>query len=231
MKWLRRAKRGMTGNTGAATGGRGNTGAATGVRDSRVDSNAATGGRTRPGAARRNSVRWAEDKISRFEHVLGSGGCSIADIGAGRGYVSLGLMERGHDVTPVDVHDNSRIAGVQPVIYDGTRLPFADDSFDFALLLTVLHHTPDPDQVLREAIRIAPRLIVMEDTASSALKMRLTWWADSIANLEFRGHPHTNRSDAAWRAAFHRLVLRVCEVRTHRVFGFFTQTTYILERA
>lgn len=180
--------------------------------------------------SRRNSVKWAEDKISRFEHVLYPGGCSVVDIGAGRGFVSLGLMQRGHDVVSVDVRDSSRIPEVQPVLYDGSRLPFPDDRFDVALLLTVLHHTPDPEQVLSEAMRVASQIVVIEDTASSALKMRLTWWADSIANLEFRGHPHTNRSDVEWRATFTRLGLRICEMRTDYVFHFFTQTTYVLKR-
>ncbi|MFP4644071.1 MAG: class I SAM-dependent methyltransferase [Spirochaetales bacterium] len=175
-------------------------------------------------------MKWAEDKISRFEHALNPGRCSIADIGAGRGFVTLGLMRRGHEVIPIDVRDGSRVSSVRPVIYDGQTLPFADDRFDVALLLTVLHHTPDPDRVLAEASRIASRLIVIEDIASSALKMRLTWWADSVANLEFRGHPHTNRSDAAWRATFCRLGLRVREARSDRVFRFFSQMTYILDR-
>ena len=183
-----------------------------------------------PGFSRRNSLKWAEDKISRFEHALDSGCCSLADIGAGRGFISLGLMQRGHEVTPIDVRDGSRVSSVRPVVYDGERLPFADDRFDFALLLTVLHHTPDPDRILAEASRVAPKLIVIEDIASSALKTRFTWWADSVANLEFRGHPHSNRSDAAWRDTFNRLGLRVLETRTDRVFRFFTQMTYILER-
>jgi hypothetical protein len=37
----------------------------------------------------------------------------------------------------------------------------------------------------------------------------LTWLADSWVNWEWRGHPHSNRSDAEWRASFQRLNLQV----------------------
>ncbi|MCH2440074.1 MAG: class I SAM-dependent methyltransferase [Candidatus Poseidoniia archaeon] len=43
--------------------------------------------------------------------------------------------------------------GLDPVIFDGKQIPFEDDAFDLAIVLTVLHHTSNPEEVLREAMR------------------------------------------------------------------------------
>lgn len=187
--------------------------------------------------SQRNSTRWAQDKIDRFEGFLPARGGSsaaaagsIIDIGCGRGFVSSLLAERGFEVTPVDVVDKTRVVSLTPVIYDGISLPFGEDTFDLALILTVLHHTPDPDTIIAEAARVAPRVVVIEDTYHARLKGWLTKVADSISNLEFRGHPHSNRTDRQWRDTFTRLGLSVRHSRTDPVFGFFSQHRYWLER-
>jgi SAM-dependent methyltransferase len=40
------------------------------------------------------------------------------------------------------------------LLYDGTRLPFADCSFDTVLSIQVLEHTPQPRQLIREMARV-----------------------------------------------------------------------------
>ena len=84
--------------------------------------------------------------------------------------------------------------------YDGRLLPFPDDSFDVALLITVLHHTKKPIEILKEAIRVAPRIIVMEDLYKNLLQKYLTFAMDSLLNLEFFGHPHTNMTQEQWES-------------------------------
>lgn len=41
--------------------------------------------------------------------------------------------------------------------YDGTRLPFADGSFDTVLSVQVLEHTPEPSELIREMARVLKR--------------------------------------------------------------------------
>jgi SAM-dependent methyltransferase len=41
-------------------------------------------------------------------------------------------------------------------------LPYPDNSFDVALLQAVLHHVPEPIDIIREALRLAPEIIVLE---------------------------------------------------------------------
>ncbi len=45
------------------------------------------------------------------------------------------LISDGYDVVSLDV-ENMSLTDVEPVIYDGKKIPFKDDSFDVALVLT-----------------------------------------------------------------------------------------------
>lgn len=184
-----------------------------------------------PSLSHRLSLAWARGKVSHIDHLLPDAG-SILDIGSGRGVVTSVLRERGFEVTPLDVRDRSTDPSLAPVVYAGRTIPFADDAFDCALLLTVLHHTPDPDAVLREASRVARRIIVIEDVHTNALQKHMTFFTDSLFNLEFRGHPHSNRTDAEWRQAFERLGLRLVadKVVEKRVLLFYRQVAYGLTR-
>lgn len=71
-------------------------------------------------------------KIEPFLHKSDQ----IVDIGAGTCNISELLREKNFSVTPVDVQNLSYIDSINPIIYDGDRLSFADNSFDAALLLT-----------------------------------------------------------------------------------------------
>lgn len=162
-----------------------------------------------------------------------SGGARILDIGAGRGLVADALIKQGFEVTLVDVADLSLVEHLRPVLYDGRHLPFPDDAFDVALLLTVLHHIPNPDDTLAEARRVARRIVVIEDIFEGEAERVLTMIGDSWLNQEFAGHPHSNRSDAGWRATFAHLNLRVVAAKQnfHWFFPFrFRHATYTLER-
>ena len=79
----------------------------------------------------------------------------IVDVGSGTGDIAFLLEKQGKDITPVDVADFHGIRLMKTIIYDGKRLPFSDKSFDAALLLMVMHHTPNPDVVFSEAARVA----------------------------------------------------------------------------
>ena len=53
---------------------------------------------------------------------------------------------------------------------------------------------------------------------------------DSLVNLEFRGHPHTNRDDNQWKQTFHQMGLKVVAEDEFRTLIFFRQKIYVLER-
>ncbi|ADH97903.1 class I SAM-dependent methyltransferase [Salisediminibacterium selenitireducens] len=175
------------------------------------------------------SQSWAKSKHRRVVYHLKAND-KILDIGAGKGALSWMLLEQGFDVTPVDVQNISFTEKVKPVIYDGETLPFPDNSRDVGLFLTVLHHTPDPEALIREALRVCDRLIIIEDVYHGKAQKYATWFTDSLFNLEFKGHPHTNKNNFGWLKTFADLDLRVLHIEKEPVLGLFEQVTYYVTK-
>lgn len=171
----------------------------------------------------------AKFKIERISEYL-SKKKSILDIGTGPGSVCLLLNREGYNVAPVDVVDQTLTSEIDPEIYNGKKLPYKDKSFDTALILTVLHHTSNPENVLSEAKRVADKIIIIEDIYSSSIQKYLTFVVDSIVNMEFASHPHSNKSDKEWKETFNKLGLKLKVSRYDRFLLFFKQATYYLEK-
>lgn len=173
------------------------------------------------------ALRRAAVKRQRLVPLLSSEE-NLLEVGCGNGALTVLLRDEGHSVTPLDIADGSIFPEVRPILYDGGQFPFRDGQFTTCQLITMLHHTPDPEHLIREAMRVADRIIIMEDVYKGEWQKRLTFFADSIVNGEFHGHPHTNRSDAEWRKTFNRLGLRVEFSEEYRFLWFFRQATYVL---
>jgi SAM-dependent methyltransferase len=104
-------------------------------------------------------------------------GPRVLDLGAGEGWVTAALARHGLATCGADVGPFARIA-IPYVVYDGTRLPFGDGSFDTTLLLLTLHHCDKPEIVLGEAIRVTrARLIVTESVVRNRLDR---FWLDLL---------------------------------------------------
>ena len=101
-------------------------------------------------------------KVAQLSPYLQQGQ-RILDIGCGNGLLCKKLRKRGFNVLPVDIADNSFLPDVLPVIYNGERLPFNDNEFDTVLLITILHHARNPEIVLAESMRVASKLIIIEE--------------------------------------------------------------------
>lgn len=105
--------------------------------------------------------RYADSKAEAIAPLLV--GKRLLDLGAGEGYVAAALRRR-TDLwaCAVDIGPYQRVP-VPYLIYDGTRLPFHDATFDTTLISLALHHCADPEAVLDEALRITTtRLIILE---------------------------------------------------------------------
>ena len=116
-------------------------------------------------------ARWRElgamGKADHVERLLPSRPARLVEIGCGDGALLAELRRRGaagalagFDVSAEAV-DASRKRGLDRVdVFDGARLPVADDSFDAAVLSHVLEHVEDPSSLLEEAARVAPTVFL-----------------------------------------------------------------------
>ena len=132
---------------------------------------------------------------------------SLLEIGAGKGRVARALQDAAHvEIKLVDVVDYNE-TDLKLEVYDGRELPFADNVFDYSLLVFVLHHTPDPLRVLAEALRVSRGgVFVVENHVQGWLRKLITRTVDSIPHFQ-QGVPicyHTH-TVAEWQELFNQL--------------------------
>lgn len=90
---------------------------------------------------------------------------TVLDFGCGNGAQTVQFAEAGCRIVAVDidvedlntlrrhVHEEE-IRTIQPLRYDGARLPLAEASMDLVLSFEVLEHVPNEDAALREILRV-----------------------------------------------------------------------------
>jgi len=175
-------------------------------------------------------------------------GESVLDIGAGDGWLGHRLQqELGVIVEGVDVSDYN-LAPIKVHLYDGATLPFADTSFDAAMLVFVLHHCSNPESVLSEALRVTKEgVFVFEDTYDSPWQKLFTLWNDVHTNIlhglikVLKGYarpgvtrmpmPFRFRSVRGWLDVFSRYRVTVEDIRV-RPSGYkpLTHTMFFLKK-
>jgi SAM-dependent methyltransferase len=134
----------------------------------------------------------------------------ILDVGCGDGLISAVLQSRRPDLTLRGIDVLPRNHTHIPVeIFDGSRIPFNDDSFDVVLFSDVLHHTPDPAVLLREARRVAAHCVLIKDHNRNGLaagaRLRFMDW---IGNARFGvALPYNYWTKRQWRTAWKEIGL------------------------
>ena len=178
---------------------------------------------------RRYALFKARIKVNRIRSYLHKKD-TIFDIGTGNGAVAYLLQQEGFSIITSDIKDQSIFKEVVPIITSGDSNPLPDNHFDNVLLLTMLHHTCDPLAVLDEAIRISRnKIIIIEDVYRNKLQQYFTFLIDSIVNLEFKGHPHTNKTEKEWEQIFDQKDLKLIQKKSRPFLICFRQVLYVLE--
>lgn len=90
--------------------------------------------------------------------IAGAPGRELVDIGGGTGNYALALAREAWQPVVVDrsaqMLEQAAAKGLETIRANATRLPFADESFDAAMLVSMLHHVDDPAHALAEAKRV-----------------------------------------------------------------------------
>ncbi len=98
-------------------------------------------------------------------------GCKVIDIGCGDGSYTLKLLDlKPASIIGIDPADKgiesakkkAEGTGVEFMVCGAYELPFEDDAFDVAHIRGVLHHLNDPERALKEALRVAKHVFVIE---------------------------------------------------------------------
>ena len=114
-------------------------------------------------------TRRAATLAERLRPFLPAAGRGL-DIGAGTGHNVQALQARSQvRFVEIDLTDLRVIEGIG-VCYDGQVLPFADQTFQCALLIFILQYPPNPAHALREAKRVTQGpLLVVQSTYQGAV--------------------------------------------------------------
>ncbi len=149
----------------------------------------------------------------------------LLEIGAGKGLVAQALQQATQTrITLVDVVDYNQ-TNLPLKTYNGLHLPFPDASFDYSLLIFVLHHTADPLPVLREALRVSRcGVLIVENHVQGWLRQQFTRAIDSIPHFQY-GVPICYRAQAIadWQQTFERLPVRAELLSRFAMSGGFWQ--------
>jgi SAM-dependent methyltransferase len=139
----------------------------------------------------------AETKARHIVRLLRRCGISVstvADVGCGDGSVlswlaraGVGSERVGYEISVAAAELARSAAGVDAVVvFDGRRLPVADDAFDLVVCSHVLEHTVHPESFVAELRRVGRTVIIEVPLESNLLALR----PSARAASEAAGHRH-----------------------------------------
>ncbi len=160
--------------------------------------------------------RRVETLASWFAQLVPKG-ARVLDVGCGDGLISAVLQAKRPDLIlrGIDVLPRSH-THIPVEMFDGSLIPFDDQSFDVVLFSDVLHHTPDPAVLLREARRVARHSVLIKDHNRNGLaasaRLRFMDW---VGNARFGvALPYNYWSERQWREAWREIGLQPDQIVT-----------------
>lgn len=157
---------------------------------------------------------------------------TVIDIGAGKGLLAE-EMTRQLDarVTMVDVAKYNQ-SNLPLTVCDSRQLAFAENSYDYAVLSFVLHHCPQPETILCEALRVAREVIVIENDVRGTMRGWLTQAIDSLPTIQYGTPPcYFTKSRDAWLEWFVQFPVETRVLSEFSLeYGFFRNVSIKLEK-
>ena len=157
----------------------------------------------------------------------------ILDVGCGDGLIDHLITQRRPDLSIMGidliVRPETHVT-VHP--FDGKRIPFEDGAFDVVMFVDVLHHTDDPETLLREAHRVARQTVVLKDHTRDGLLAGPTlrfmdWVGNAPHGIPL---PYNYWPERRWREAFARLGLTPA-IWLNKLGLYATPATWFFDRS
>jgi ubiquinone/menaquinone biosynthesis C-methylase UbiE len=159
--------------------------------------------------------------LEHLEQFAGAlAGKKIVDLGSGRGGFLIAAAKQGLNVVGLEVNPayitetfaRAKSEGVQVRVEEGVaeKLPFPDDSFDFANVSEVIEHVQDPDMMLKELHRVLVRGGMAYLSVPNRFGMKdqhfhlyfVNWlpraWSDGFISL-FGNHKNYDANEAGYQ--------------------------------
>lgn len=161
-------------------------------------------------------------------------GAKILDLGCGSGIVGKTFQDFFQaELIGVDIKDQ-RVVKIPFQIIDGRTLPFKNDFFEIVLINYVLHHTKDPDLLLKEAKRVVnDKIIIFEDLPENFLASLICQIHGLSYNYFFqKNNEKGNFLDSEnWKEIFNNSGLKlIFEKRVSSILNPVKKKMFVLEK-
>ena len=150
-------------------------------------------------------------------------GDTVIDIGLGNGLNALQVRnDYGADLVGIDIIDYNR-SPIPLVLFDGKTIPFADNEFDIALVIGVFHHCDHPIRIFEEAVRVARRVMILEDVYTSKNHLWIIKRYDYLLNFRHGVNvPFHFKKHGDWLNLFREHGLKIIAADRYRSKPFYS---------
>jgi SAM-dependent methyltransferase len=145
--------------------------------------------------------------VNNVAPLLDADAATAVDIGCGDGIFSSLLAKARPGLKILGVEIRARPGcRIECITYDGVTLPFPDKSYDYALLINMLHHCDDPSRVLDEAKRVARRGVIIKDHYANnrfdfCNLVLMEWIGNAFTGIN---QPYGFVSEPGWKDVFQK---------------------------
>ncbi|MDD4333695.1 MAG: class I SAM-dependent methyltransferase [Candidatus Pacebacteria bacterium] len=147
---------------------------------------------------------------------------NVLDLGCGSGILAKKIEKKFKaNIQGVDVVD-MRVNDVSLKIYNGSDLSFiSDNEFDTVLISYVLHHTENPESILKQAKRITKKnIIIFEDMNEGLLGKIYCYFHGRLFDFFFlrKSIPAKFFNEKEWKEIFNELGLKIVYSKSKKYF-------------
>ena len=153
--------------------------------------------------------------VQGFQKLL-TGERTGLDVGCGDGRLSKKIQEQLNlELIGVDVYQ-AKNPQINVLLFDGQKLPFADNSFDLVFLIDMLHHTQNSETLFKEAFRVAKKSVLIKDHYyQNKFELQVLKIADWFGNFLAKVHtPFYFKSKQEWENLLHSFNRKTLEWRS-----------------